>query len=184
MEPEATGRIRIDLAALSACQARLSLTGSDPGSIVKLRRMKSTSQRFGRPLRAFASLTLALWFGAQVLCLIHCSFGGGHSEAKAQIQSGCQNCGASNSGNAGKLPPVSAMCLTLKLALVDSESPAISPPSHVLYVTEAVELAEDAASAVGVLDRQLWRTGPVDTVEVCLGSAHRSLAPPLHASLS
>jgi hypothetical protein len=144
--------------------------------------MKPFPQRISPALRTFASLTLAFWFTAQILCLVHCSFGaGGHETSVSSKTPSCHACKAPKNGIPSTAPTTSTTCLTLKSALIGSDLPALTPPNHLLYILASIALGADANVQTQIADRQLWRAEPIDTHEVSLGSAHLSLAPPLFA---
>lgn len=138
--------------------------------------------------RSFAAVTLAVWFTAQVLCIIHCNFGGGHSSADS-TQRSCHSTGASheNGGNGrhSEKPGPSSVCLTLKTAALtqDIGIAVIPPPENVLYVASLTvpSLESFLTQNPSTLRPHPWPER-VNTLEVCLGVACLPLAPPSYFS--
>lgn len=135
-------------------------------------------------LRSLAALTLAFWVAAQILCVVHCNFGGGHGSASSETQPSCHASKVSHdnsddSSAPGKAGP-SSVCLTLKTALPGADASAIVPPDHLLSVFVSVSVALDSLTLPHneAKIREPGRSDRVNTLEVCLGLAHRSLAPP------
>lgn len=135
-------------------------------------------------VRSLAAGTLAFWFTAQILCVVHCNFGGGHGSASSAAQPSCHAANTSQHDSDDSSAPgkagSSSVCLTLKTALVSADAPAIVPPAHLLSVFASIAVALDslAEPANDANTRQPKRPERVNTLEVCLGLAYRSLAPP------
>lgn len=136
--------------------------------------------------RSLAALTLLIWLGAQVLCTIHCDFGGGHGESEqaschgpAQSDSHRDDGESSTPTHPDSSP--STICLTLKSALVSGHALALTQPElQFLYTLAPVALALDATAIepAARISRAAWHRDRVLTPEVCTGPANRSHAPP------
>lgn len=136
-------------------------------------------------LRCFAAGALFVWLAAQALCFAHCNFGVSHGGGSAQPS--CHASAPAHHDDGDESAPDqhdssgSAVCSTLKSALVGSGSAAlVQPDFHLLYTLAPVALMLDttAAEPTSPSSRQAKARDWVFTPEVCLGPAFRSLAPP------
>lgn len=137
-------------------------------------------------LRSLAGVTALVWIAAQVLCFVHCNFGGGHGD---DLQPSCHGIASppahhddgDSSGSSHNHSSGDVSCVTLKTALVNGSSLALTAPQlPVLYTLAPFALAFDATATewAAPFTRQAGRDDWVFTPEVCLGPAFRSHAPP------
>ena len=74
-------------------------------------------------------------------------------------------------------------CVAFKNSNFDSKTSSLVLPDFVHFVAVIVvsSLESSDQEAQTAIERQLWRHDRVNTLEVCLGPAVRSLAPPVLA---
>ena len=143
--------------------------------------MRSRQATMNPLLRSFAALTLLIWLGAQVLCAIHCNFGGGHSEAKQASCHGPAQSDSHDHDGDSPGPAPSSTCLTLKSALLSGHALLLTQADlHFLYALApvALALAATATEPTAPTSRAAWPSDWMLTPEVCTGPANRSHAPP------
>jgi hypothetical protein len=133
--------------------------------------------------RSFAGVAVLVWIAAQVLCFVHCNFGGGHGNGK---RASCHAPALSQEHHDAPGPThddssPTAACLTLKSALLGGSLALNAPELPVLYTLAPIAFALKIATTepAASFSRQTWRRDWVFTPEVCLGPAHRNHAPPL-----
>ena len=135
---------------------------------------------------SFAAGTLLVWIAAQVLCFAHCNFGVGQGSSEqpschASAPAPAHHDGCEPSAPAPKHSSGSAVCSTLKSALVGSGSAALVHfDLHLLYALAPLSLRFNvtAVEPTASFFRQAQPRDWVFTPEVCLGPAHRTHAPP------
>lgn len=135
-------------------------------------------------LRSLAAFALMVFVVAQVMCFVHCHFGGGRGDKAQPSCHGSSRGTASHEGHDGPTPSApspTATCSTLKTMLAGGDAPTlVAPQLHTLYLLAPVALAVDATETQpdASFSRQAGTRDWVFTPLVCLGPAFHSLAPP------
>jgi hypothetical protein len=143
--------------------------------------MRSSQTAMNPLFRSLAILTLAVFVAAEVMCFVHCHFGGGHGNA---AEASCHGATSSEPGHDedGPIPSATASCFTLQNLLTTSGALTLVVPEFPsLYTVAPVALALDttATELTASVSRPAWPRNWVFTPEVYLGPALHSLAPPL-----
>ena len=152
----------------------------------ELHNMRSSHTSFSPLLRSLAAGALLVWVVAQALCFAHCNFGVGHGDSEEASCHGSASTSAhhDDGDTSGPVHPDSSgsdVCFTLKSALVGSSAAdLVQPGSQLLYTLApfAPSLDVRAVESITRFSRQARSRDWLLTPEVCLGPAHRSLAPP------
>lgn len=132
-------------------------------------------------VRFAAALALLAFMVAHTLCFVHCHLGNGAGNKARPSCHGAQSTTTSHKGSAPSVPPASTTCSTFKTMLVgDAAVSLLSPKFDLLYLIASISLALDAITAQADISSfcDLKTLDWVFPSEMCLGSAHRSLAPP------
>jgi len=132
--------------------------------------------------RALAALGLVAFVAAQTLCVVHCNFRAGHNDDARPC---CRSVASTTSshGHQGS-PPSSAgtPCLTFKTMLAGGDASALAAPKvlplDLVLISISPSLDETVARLTSLTCCQAKARHWVFTLEVCLGPAHGSHAPP------
>ena len=150
--------------------------------------MRSRQNTFSPLLRSLAAAVLLAWVTAFSLCSADCagiSFGAEHGDSAQPSSHGAANVSHHDGDSSGEgdehCPSGSLSCSVLKSALLDGKAAAaVQPQLHVLYMLAPVALALDAThDETAPSFRQGSPPDWLSTLEVFLGPAFRSLAPPV-----
>jgi len=152
--------------------------------------MRFRHRQVSRCFRFMAALTLVGWLGATTFCTLA---GSGFLTAQSvgsakaacaearKCAKPCEGSKPSSSPLQPACPPGDNTCDVLKTALLGGPAAELIPPTlSVLYVLPLVALALDSQldPATSAVFRQAQPRDWVFTLEVCLGPAFRSHAPP------
>ena len=149
--------------------------------------MRSRQNIFSPLFRSLAAAVLLAWVAAVSLCSADCagiSFGAELGEAAQPSCHGAANISHHHGDSSGEgddhCPSDGLSCSVLKSALLDGKAAAaVQPQLHVLYMLAPVALALDAThDETAPSFRQGSPPDWLSTLEVFLGPAFRSLAPP------
>ena len=147
--------------------------------------MRSCQTTIQLLFRSLAALILAVFVAAEVLCFLHCHFGGGHGDsAKAASCHGAASSQAGHDKESPSPPAGSAMtsCFTLQNLLTTSGAARlILPDLLALYTLAPFALAPDATvtEPTARVSQAARLCDWISTPEVCTAPANRSHAPPL-----
>jgi hypothetical protein len=151
---------------------------------VKISNIMRSGQTMKSPLFRFLSAgTLIIFIAAEVMCFVHCHFGGGRSDSPEPT---CHHAAAEQSNHDEDAPTQSpsgmSPCSTLQNLFASNSTLTLSVPDFpALYVLAPLAPSLDTtaieASAPNSRPAQMrkWAVTP----EVYLGPAIHSLAPPL-----
>jgi hypothetical protein len=142
--------------------------------------MTSSSAKLNPFLRFAAAGTLLVWLSAVVMCQAHCCGDDCHAGAQVALHNSTANTHDGDKNNHHDDPA----CLTLKSALQSNHGMALVKPDfglafnlNLLSTVTSVEFSQSET----FIFRQPPDSNRVFTLEVCLGPAFRSLAPPVFA---
>ncbi len=139
--------------------------------------MKKSSAKLNPFLRFAAAGTLLIWLSAMVMCRAHCCGDDSHADAQVALHNGAKNSHDAGQNNHHEDDPA---CLTLKSALHNGDAiTLVKPDVHFVYSLGSVaRLADAIAIPHPTYFRQHKKSDGAFTLEVCLGPALHSLAPP------
>ena len=135
-------------------------------------------------LRSLGALTLAVFVVAEVMCFIHCHFGGGHGDGE---KPSCHSTATAESNHheddsPSPKPTPMGSCATLQNLLASNGALTLAVPEFApLYSLTSFALALDATAIepTALISRQPRPREWALTPEVYLGPAIHSLAPPV-----
>jgi hypothetical protein len=142
--------------------------------------MRSCQTTLSPLFRSLAVLTLAVFVAAELMCFVHCHFGGGHADS---AEPSCHQTVAAegdHSEDGPSSPARSSMtsCFTLQNLLTSSGLTLIVPEFPALYTLTPAALDAIAVELTASISRPARHCDWVFTPEVCTGPANRTLAPP------